>query len=33
MEPFGHVRKIELFDTIVRKKALVVAMVGRHGAL
>jgi hypothetical protein len=32
MEPFRHVRKTELFDTIVRKKDLVVAMVGRNGA-
>ncbi len=32
VEPFGHVRKMELFDTIVRKKKLVVPMVGRYGA-
>jgi hypothetical protein len=35
MEPFRHVRKMELFDAMVqrhvRKKELVVAMVERHG--
>jgi hypothetical protein len=32
MEPFGHVRKMELFDAMVRKKELVVSMVRRNGA-